>query len=196
MGDSAQRTTSSLYIYLMSDLVIAQTRKWIIDVVIGCNFCPFAAKEIKRDSIHYHVEYSDDLETVLTSLINECLRLDENKSIETTLLILPESFTSFTDYLQLVDYSEALLRRQGYEGVYQVASFHPDYCFSGTEPNDASNYTNRSPYAMLQLLREESIEEALKQFPNPASIPEKNVQFTSKMGEVYMKVLREKCFDL
>lgn len=174
--------------------VISHTKKWITDVVIGCNFCPFAAREVKRNSIRYHVETSSNLNTVLSSLMEECQRLDEDPGIATTLIIYPENFTDFEDYLELLGIAEALLAKEGYEGIYQLASFHPEYQFGGTDKEDASNYTNRSPYPMLHLLREEDVEKAIAGFPDPDSIPEKNIAFTKKMGREYMQQLWRSCF--
>lgn len=175
-------------------VIISQTQKWITDVVVGCNFCPFAARELKKNSIHYEVAPAVSLEDCLELLLLECKRLDENETIETSLLILPHSFTDLYDYLDLVDLSGKQLKRKGYEGIYQVASFHPLYLFADASEDDAANYTNRSPYPMLHLLREESIEKALENFPDPDSIPERNIQFAREKGIAWMKLLRDKCF--
>jgi len=177
-----------------SDQIIAQTKKWLVDVVIGLNFCPFAAKEVKQNTVRYRVEFTGDNETCLTAFIEECVVLDNDKSIETTLLILPEAVESFADYLDLVSLAEELLEAKGYEGTYQVASFHPQYCFEASTEKDAANYTNRSPYPMLHLLREESIEAALARYTNPELIPERNVNFAREKGLAYMKMLRDACF--
>ncbi|MEO8584281.1 MAG: DUF1415 domain-containing protein [Flavitalea sp.] len=177
------------------ELIIYQTRKWITDVVAGCNFCPFAAKELKLNTIHFQVEMDTHAETALKSFLQECIRLDEDKNIETILLIFPESFGDFDTYLNLAELAELLLEQEGYEGIYQVASFHPLYCFAGESPEDPANYTNRSPYPMLHLLREESVERALLHFPNPENIPDRNIQFAREKGEAYMKLLRNTCFS-
>lgn len=177
-----------------NEQVIEQTKKWIKDVVIGCNFCPFAALEVKRNTIHYQVENSTGISECLLSFINECIRLDDNAGIETSFLILPDTFQKFADYLDLVSLAEKLLKKQGYTGIYQVASFHPLYCFANAAIDDASNYTNRSVYPMLHLLREERIEQALLHYPNPEQIPKRNVDFARKAGLIYMKTLRDNCF--
>jgi hypothetical protein len=173
--------------------IIEQTRKWITDVVIACNFCPFAAREVKRNSVHYQVEVDSNIEHGLTALLQECKRLDEQPQLETTLLIFPDAFQSFDEYLDLVALAEKLLKKKGYEGIYQVASFHPLYRFAGAPADDAANYTNRSIYPMLHLLREESIEAALKRYPDPDSIPASNIEFTRDKGMAYMKMLRDSC---
>ncbi|MEP7258998.1 MAG: DUF1415 domain-containing protein, partial [Flavitalea sp.] len=172
------------------ELVIQQTKKWISDVVVGCNFCPFAAKEVKQNSIHFQVETGTGLKTGLQAFLNECVRLDEHKDIETSFLIFTNAFAKFDDYLDLVSLAEKLLKQEGYEGVYQVASFHPLYCFAGAPADDAANYTNRSVFQMLHILREESIELALQRYPDPDRIPERNMHFAREKGVAYMKMLR------
>ncbi len=170
--------------------IIAATKKWIADVVIGCNFCPFATREVERNSIDYRVEESNNKATCINTLLQECGRLDSDKYIETTFIILPNAVPLFDSFLKLVSLSEKRLQQHKYEGIYQVASFHPLYCFSGASANDAANYTNRSPYPMLQLLREESVAKAIAHYPGSvASIPIQNVAFARKKGLAYMKAL-------
>jgi len=173
--------------------IVEQTKKWIARVVIGCNFCPFASRELKRNSIHYQVESSTETDECLYAFIQECIRLDDNENIDTSFLIFEHAFQQFDDYLDLVALAEKLLKKQGYEGIYQVASFHPQYLFAGSTEKDASNYTNRSIYPMLHLLREESIEKALEKYPDPAQIPERNIKFAEEKGIEYMKKLWLMC---
>ena len=176
-----------------SQQIIDQTKQWINDVVVGCNFCPFAANVVKQQTIHYQVETSISADICLASLLTETTRLDENINIETIFLIFPDSFKKFDDYLKLVSYAEKLLKKNGYEGVYQLASFHPLYLFAGVAEDDAANYTNRSVYPMLHLLREASIDKALENYKNPGNIPDTNINFARKKGLVYMKMLRDAC---
>jgi hypothetical protein len=178
---------------MSSAQIIDQTKKWITDVVIGCNFCPFAAKEMKQNTIHYQVDYGTDSKTCLASFLQECINLDNDANRETTLLIFPNGFANFDDYLDLVARAEKLIRKEGYEGIYQVAGFHPLYRFANSPVDDAANYTNRSIYPMLHILREASIETALIKYKNPESIPESNIHFTREKGIVYMKMLRDAC---
>ena|SRR5437868_3994330 len=173
--------------------VISKTKEWINKVVIGCNFCPFAAREIKRDSISYRIIYTSDAKLILQTLGEELLRMDKEQSIETTFIILPENFDDFNDYLDLIDLCQLLLEEEGKEGVYQIASFHQHYQFDGTTVNDAANYTNRSIYPMIHILREASISYALKNFPDPESIPQRNIEFARNKGIEFMKKLRECC---
>jgi hypothetical protein len=174
-----------------SGQIIDRTKKWIIDVVIGCNFCPFAANVVKQKTIFYKVEENKELETCLASFVLEMERLDNDPAIETSFLIFPNAFQQFDDYLDLVSLAEKLLKRKSYEGVYQVASFHPLYLFANSDESDPANYTNRSIYPMLQLLREESIDKALANYKDPESIPARNINFAKEKGLVYMKMLRD-----
>lgn len=173
--------------------VIEQTRKWITDVVIACNFCPFAAREVKRNSVHYEIVTNTDLQACLKAFLQECKRLDEQPAVETVLLIFPHTFLLFGRYLEMVNKAERLLKKHGYEGVYQVATFHPDYRFAEATADDAANYTNRSPYPMLHLLREASVEQALQHYTAPESIPQRNIHFAREKGATYMKMLRDSC---
>ncbi len=174
--------------------VIEQTKRWINDVVVGCNFCPFAAKVIKQQSIFYQVENSSDVSICINALLQEAVRLDDEAGIETTILIFPNTFAAFDDYLDLVADAEDMLIDKGYEGVYQLASFHPLYQFADAAEKDAANYTNRSVYPMLHLLRESSIDKALESYTDPESIPGTNINFARNKGLLYMKMLRDACF--
>lgn len=173
------------------ETIIAQTKKWITDVVVGCNFCPFAAREIKRGSIHYEVIATADRKAVLEALSGIFTTMDNTPGVETSLLILPIGFSSFTVYLQMIDLAEALLAEENYEGIYQIASFHPAYLFAGAANTDPSNYTNRSPYPMIHLLREASVSKAVDSYPDVNDIPQKNIAFATAKGLAAMQLLRE-----
>ena len=175
--------------------VIEQTKKWIQDVVIGCNLCPFAAAVVKKQSVFYTVreDKATSIAIVLRLLENAFNNLDTDESIETGFLIFPAAFKNFMDYLQLLQEAERFLKHKKYNGIYQIASFHPLYCFSGSAENDAANYTNRSPYPMLHLLRESSIDKALEHYPQPDEIPIRNIAFARNKGLAYMKMLRDAC---
>jgi hypothetical protein len=172
---------------------IIQTKKWVNKVVVGLNFCPFAHKEVENNSIRYLVSTAMDMESALEDLLREMQFLDNDEKVETTLLIFPLAFADFDDYLDLMDLADALIEDQEYEGIYQVASFHPDYVFADSHEDDAANYTNRSPYPMLHILREASLERVLENNPRPEAIPERNVKFAREKGLAYMQVLLEAC---
>ena len=155
-----------------------QVQHWLEQVVIGLNLCPFAAKPHRNQQIRLSVTEAVDEEVLLAELQTELILLDQagSEEIETTLLIIPGMLSDFTEYNQFLDYADALLNQGGWEGVFQIASFHPDYCFAGVEPDDVENFTNRSPFPVLHLIREASLERALKHYADPELIPERNIQ--------------------
>lgn len=178
---------------ISNEKIIEQTNKWIKSVVIDCNFCPFAAKAVLKKTIRYIIKPNVDIKDSLTALKEELEYLETDQDIETSFIILPNSFNDFDDYLDLVKKAERLIQKEGYDGIYQIASFHPDYCFAGEDENDAANFTNRSIYPMLHILREESLTKALSLYPNPELIPQHNIDFARKKGLQYMQLLRSAC---
>jgi hypothetical protein len=176
-----------------NDKVIEQTANWIKSVVIDCNFCPFAAKALFNKAVRYSVEKDTSLEKTLTTLKAELRHLDSDETTETSFIIFSNDFADFSTYLTLIKKAERLLTNEGYEGIYQLASFHPDYCFAGSDIDDPANYTNRSIYPMIHILREESITKALHLFPHPELIPEHNIDFARQRGLQYMQLLRATC---
>lgn len=177
-----------------TNTIINQTKKWLSTVIIAHTLCPFAKREYDNNSIHYAVIDAADLEIQLEQIILECEALDNDATRETSLLIFPEALSDFEDYLDVLALATTLLEQQGYEGVYQFASFHPAYCFEGAARDDPGNYTNRSPYPMLHILREASVEAALEKFPNPENIPARNVRLTRDLGLKVMKDLLAECY--
>ncbi|MCK4492723.1 MAG: DUF1415 domain-containing protein [Methylococcales bacterium] len=166
-----------------------QTEHWLNRFIIGHNICPFAREVVDKKQLHYAVNLDINTEDCLHRLIEECQRLNSDESIETTLIIYPNALVKFDDFLDYLALANALLIAQSYEGVYQLASFHPDYCFEGLNEDDAANYTNRSPYPMLHLIREKSLERVLKSYPHPERIPERNITLTRQLGTVTLKAL-------
>lgn len=169
------------------------TQAWLKTVIIHYNICPFARTVVEKDTLHYCVDQAQTIEENLQTLIQEAERLDNHNGIETTLVIYPANFSDFDGFLDYLELANQLLALQGYEGVYQLASFHPDYCFDGADETDAANYTNRSPYPMLHLIREASIAQALKSFPQPEKIPERNIKLTRELGLAKMQALLMAC---
>ena len=162
--------------------IVAATKNWLSSFIIGYNICPFAKRVFEQEQIRYQVLAEDDIVDCLESLLSECHYLDANPATETTLLILANAGRNFDDYLDLLAMAEQLLIEQGYEGVYQLASFHPEYCFAGEPADDPAHYTNRSPFPMLHIIREEGLEKALETYPNPELIPKHNIDLTRSMG--------------
>lgn len=157
--------------------IAQQVNQWLNDVVIGLNLCPFAAKPQRNKQIKIFVSDAQQEEVLLEDILSQLLELDATpaEELETTLVVVPNMLDDFFDYNLFIDWVEALIKQQDWEGIFQLATFHPDYCFGGTEPEDAENLTNRSPYPVFHLIREESMEKVLKHYPNPEAIPDTNI---------------------
>ena len=161
---------------------ISLTQRWIEKSIIGLNFCPFAKREFERQSIRYKIHEGIEKKDTLATYLDELHHLDNHLEIETTLLILQYGCSDFEDYLELVDMATTLMEQGGYSGIYQLATFHPLYCFEGEAPDDPSNFTNRSPYPILHILREKSIERVLRTYPSPENIPANNIAKARAIG--------------
>ena len=164
--------------------IVAATQHWLEKAVIGLDLCPFARAVHVRDQIRYAVSGAVTPEELLAELFDELQALvaADPEEIETTLLIHPGVLTDFLDYNDFLAVADAAVAELGLEGVIQVASFHPRYRFTGTKPDAIENYTNRSPYPMLHLLREASVERAVAAFPDAARIYEKNIATLRRLG--------------
>jgi len=171
------------------------TKKWVETVIIKYNICPFARREVERGSIRYFVIDDQAKDKILEALLIECLFLDEHPEIETTLFIMPVGLEGFYDFLDMVEMANELLIIQGFEGIYQLANFHPDYCFADEKQSSPSNYTNRSPYPTLHIIRESSMEYAIANHPDVDAIPELNIEFTNKRGNYFFARLLTNCFN-
>jgi len=166
---------------------IEQTKQWLDEIVIGLNFCPFAKKEFVNNTIAYVTSSQGQIDKALEELAEQCQYLAENDQVETTLLIFTTGFRQFERFLDLVDYAHELMTSLGYEGQFQLATFHPDYFFDGEPADSASHFTNRSPFPTLHLIREESMEKVLSHYPEPEAIPENNIQLADEKGAKYFK---------
>lgn len=169
--------------------VIHHTRAWIAKVVIGLNLCPFAQRVFKAEQIRYTVTATDDQDTLLQLLSDELLLLSESNAFETSLIIHPKVLTDFFDYVDFLAIAEHRLRALRLQGVIQIASFHPRYQFADAEPEAVENYTNRSPYPMLHLLREESITKVASDPNALLQIPVRNQKLMQSMGLEQVKNL-------
>jgi len=176
----------------VSDDYIKPIKYWLEKTIIGFNFCPFAKKEFINNSIHYEVIDESNTEEQLLAFSHELSRLNDHSEIETTLVIFPVGLESFFDYLDFLEMANQINIELGNEGVYQLASFHPDYCFEGIEQADPSNYTNRSPYPIIHILREASLERVLEHYPEPENIPVRNIELAEEKGsKVFEAILIE-----
>lgn len=164
--------------------VIADTRRWIERMVIGLNLCPFARRVFNGELIRYTVTAATNTKTLRAALSDELTTLANapRDQVETTLLIHPLVLPDFVDYNDFLSEADLILEELGYDGVIQIASFHPRYQFAGTPPNAVENYTNRSPHPMLHLLREDSVSEVNENPEVMAGIPERNIATLNALG--------------
>jgi hypothetical protein len=168
---------------------VDQTKQWLEQVIIGLNFCPFAKKEFVNQTIHYFTSDKGQLKSALVEFLSQCHYLHVNPEIETSLLIYNQGFRDFNRFLDLADYANDIIVDHSYEGIFQVATFHPEYCFAEADYDDAGNFTNRSPYPTLHLIREHSMEKVLSVYKSPESIPDNNIAVAKKKGAHYFKTL-------
>ena len=172
-----------------AEQALAQTRCWVEKIVVELNLCPFAHAPMKGDRIRYVHCAEQDEEGIYRALLTEMealLALDEAE-VETSLLVVPAGLEDFQRYLDFFEAAENVIPEAGLEGILQLASFHPDYCFEGDAADDPANYTNRSPHPMFHLIREAPLARALETYPNPEAIPERNMALLRELGLEEMK---------
>ncbi|MDA9556418.1 DUF1415 domain-containing protein [Vibrio sp.] len=162
-----------------------EVEQWLDNVVIGLNLCPFAAKPKRNNQIKIHVSQSTNEDCLLEDIRLQLVELDNTPAtqLDTTLVVIPFLLGDFNDYNWYIDWVESLLKQYDWEGIYQVATFHPDYYFAGTQPDDSENLTNRSPYPIFHLIREESMEKVLAHYPDPESIPDNNINRVNTLSD-------------
>ncbi len=178
-----------------SDTVIAETRAWLERAVIGLNLCPFAKAVHTKGQVRYVVSETTEPEALLEQLLGEMQLLAETDAakVDTTLLIHPRVLDDFLDYNEFLGIAEDALAGAGLEGVLQIASFHPQFQFAGTEPDDITNATNRAPYPTLHLLREASVDRAVAAFPEADEIFEANMRTMEELGPEGWAALQAQC---
>ena len=164
--------------------VVVCVKTWLERAVIGLNLCPFAKSVYVKQQIRYVVSASRDTDALALELEKELQLLKDSDAaiIDTTLLIVPHMLKDFLDYNDFLDVADMQIDIGGLRGEVQIASFHPDYQFVDSEPDDVANFTNRAPYPILHLLRESSIDQAVRAFPDAESIFEKNIETMEKLG--------------
>lgn len=173
---------------------ITPTRRWVEKVVIGLKLCPFAKQPLLAGRLYFASTSASDEAELLLDLAAELERLTRDDNIETSLLIHPFVLNDFAQYNRFLTLAEQLMKEYQLEGIYQIASFHPDYQFEGTQADAVENYTNRSPFPMLHLIRESRLAEAIASYPDVAEIPLRNIAKLKKLGLGKMIALRDSCF--
>jgi hypothetical protein len=164
-------------------------RQWIEQVVIGLNFCPFARKPFEEKRVSIVVDHATQDDAILEVVLKELLRLENTSAseLETTLIVLPEAYPDFMEFNSLLYVLNDVLEMEGFEGIFQIASFHPHYQFAGTQAQDRENFTNRAPYPILHLIREDSVEQVLALHPDPDNIPNTNIQRLNQLSDAQLK---------
>ena len=180
---------------LEDDKIVASVRQWVELLVVGMNLCPFAKRELVNNRVRFAVTKAITEEQLLIALQAELELLNSDPSVETTLLIHSNVLQDFYDYNQFLGYAESLLVRMRLEGVYQIAGFHPNYQFGGTDPEDVENYTSRSPYPMLHLIREDSLERVIAHYPDVDQIPSRNIELMNSLGRDKLQALVRACLN-
>jgi uncharacterized protein len=175
--------------------VEAETRAWVDRVVIGLNLCPFAKAVQVKNQIRYVVSEARTPQALLATLGEEMDRLvaADAGEVDTTLIIHPLVLEDFLEFNGFIDVADELLEEMGHAGILQVASFHPQYQFADTAPDDPGNATNRSPYPILHLLREDSVDRAVAAFPEAEVIYEKNILTMQALGAEGFAALQRQC---
>lgn len=161
--------------------------RWVDEVIVGEQFCPFAKMPRENDRIKLTICHEKKMAEVLSSIASECKYLDEHPKVETSLIACPNTLAKFDDYLDVLEMANDLLEDIGYLGVYQLASFHPEYQFEGEAPQSISNYTNRSIVPIFHIIREASITQALQFIKHPEEIPERNIAHAQALGLDFFK---------
>ena len=167
-----------------TERVRAQTLDWLEKAVIGLNLCPFAKSVHVKGQVRTVVSDATDTDTLYDELVRELQHLAavDPEQTDTTLLVHPRVLQDFLDFNDFLDVADLALRQLGLEGTLQIASFHPDFQFAGTDADDISNFTNRSPWPTLHLIRESSIDRAVAAFPGAEAIFERNIETLEAMG--------------
>lgn len=170
--------------HLDIDTVSEHTKQWLEKAVIGLNLCPFAKAPHVKNLVRIVVSEARHLDGFLEDLDRELQLLGNTPAseLETTLLVHPTLFPDFETFNQMLEIADDAVVENELEGIVQIAPFHPDFQFEGTEADDISNYTNRSPYPTLHLIREDSIAKAAEAFPDSSAIFDRNIALLEKMG--------------
>ncbi|MCH9638726.1 MAG: DUF1415 domain-containing protein [Betaproteobacteria bacterium] len=180
---------------MKDDDIVRIVRQWVESFIVELNLCPFAKRELVKNRVRFVVTDATTEDQLMAAIQAELELLDRDPSVGTTLLIHPKVLQDFDDYNQFLNFADRFLAQLRMQGVYQIASFHPDYQFSGTDPDDAENYTNRSPYAMLHLLREESLKRVIADYPDVDQIPVHNIELMNRLGQDKLQALLQACFE-
>ncbi len=173
--------------------IVQHVQNWVDAFILGLKLCPFAPKAVKADGLRYQVSDASTEASLLQDLLTELVWLDRHPQHSSTLLIHPAVLSDFQAYNDFLDIADALVADYGYEGVYQLASFHPHYQYQDSEAQDAENFANRAPYPLLHILRETEVSEAIASHPNIHAVPIENQQRLAAVGYTELSALLRGC---
>ena len=171
------------------EAIVRAVRLWVESVVVGLNLCPFAGRELNNNKVRFAVSHATSEGRLLQDLEAELVFLNDTPAVETTLLIHPGVLGNFYDYNAFLDDVDQQLMDMSLVGTYQVASFHPNYQFAGTAADDVENFSNRSPYPLLHILREASLEKAIASYDRVDLIPTRNIALMRELGVNRLRAL-------
>ncbi|MBT8448191.1 MAG: DUF1415 domain-containing protein [Gammaproteobacteria bacterium] len=172
---------------LDTECCISQSRRWVEGFIQKRNICPFATKVITEQQLAYRCFDNNDVEYCLTEIFVLLRKMQEQASPETMLIILPAWQEDFDGFLEVCEIARELLAAHELQNEFQFATFHPKYLFQNEAPDSPSHYTNRSPWPMLHIIRQSSISNALRHYPDPESIPDKNIKTMHRLGSDYLR---------
>lgn len=160
------------------------TQQWVEAMVVGLNLCPFAAPEVRNETIRYAVSGAEGIEPAVQDFLQELAHIQgqEESDLSTTLVSFTQTAQTFEEFLDLLDLCQAVLENAGLDGIFQLASFHPEYCFAGVDADDITNWTNRAPFPTIHIIREGQMSRVLVHYKNPEEIPERNMALMDKLG--------------
>jgi len=160
------------------------TQQWVEAMVVGLNLCPFAAPEVRNNGIRYTASHASELDVAIQDFLNELQHIQNSKEAElsTSLISFTGTAVDFYSFLDLLDMCQDALEDAGLDGVFQLASFHPHYCFAGVGANDISNWTNRAPFPTIHIIREGQMSRVLMHYKTPEEIPERNIELMKTLG--------------
>lgn len=172
-------------------MVEERIQNWLTSFIVGHNICPFAQRPLVRNLVKLEVAEGEEEEELTRSLLQAIqeLIITPREELETTLLVVPDQLVDFDDFWSYWEWTQELLKESGAIGLLQIVGFHPDFRFADSEPEDAANFVNRSPYPLLHLLREDSISEAVDQYPDITGIPERNAVYLRRMSRATLRKL-------
>lgn len=175
--------------------ILKEVESWLDEVVIGLKLCPFAKQPRLKKQIHICISKAESIEELMLCVVEQSHQLEKKtaEELETSLIVIPDLLDNFDNYLDSLFLAEQVLDAQGWQGIFQIASFHPRYQFEGTALNDIENLTNKAPYPIFHILREASVSKAADAYGNTALIPEKNKETIANLSTQRRRQLFKNC---